>query len=270
MVELALVPSVQARTAPRPIPRRQRDDAPELIDLFHQYFELAPANTPQLLDEVYQLRYQVYCVENEFEDPAQNPGLRERDEFDAHSVHWLLRHRPSGTLAGAVRMVLPRLSKLEASFPMQQVCDLDLLKSKYPDFRLQRAAEVSRFCISRRFRRRIGETRYPDMECESGVDGQPIPIRERRIMPHITLGLMKATVQIGLDHGVHHFISVMDPAFLRLLNRSGVDWRPFGPQVEYHGRRLPCHGRLNDLVIGLRRRNRAFGDFVAGGRYLPE
>ena len=89
-------------------------------------------------------------------------------------------------------------------------------------------------------------------------------------MPHITLGLMKATVQIGLDHGVRHFMSVMDPAFLRLLNRTGIDWRPFGPIVNYHGRRLPCYGRLSDLVEGLHEHNPSFGEFVSGGRNVPD
>ncbi|MEM7225459.1 MAG: PEP-CTERM/exosortase system-associated acyltransferase [Pseudomonadota bacterium] len=241
-----------------------------MVALFERYFELIPATTPALLDEAMALRYQVYCIENDFEDPAQNPGERESDVFDSHSVHCLLRHRQSRALAGVVRMVLPNPDDLSRSFPMQEVCELHQLRAKYPDFRIERAAEVSRFCISRHFRRRIGESRYPDLGAGDIFAGQPTPIRERRVMPHITLGLMKATVQIGLDYGIDHFISVMDPAFLRLLHRTGVDWQPFGPAVNYHGRRLPCHGRLNDLVEGLREHNPSFGEFVADGRPIPQ
>ena len=270
MVNIALMTPTRSVATERPATWRQKPRDPGLVDLFKKYFELVPASTPALRDEAFALRYQIYCVENEFEDPAGNPGERESDEFDSHAVHYLLRHRQSGTLAGVVRMVLYRPDDPDNSFPMQEVCDLSRLGAAYPDFRLDRVAEVSRFCISRRFRRRIGETRYPDLGASDIFEGQPTPIRERRVMPHITLGLMKATVQIGLDHGVDHFISVMDPAFLRLLHRTGVHWEPFGPAVNYHGRRLPCHGRLSDLVDGLSAHNPSFAAFVTDGRPIPD
>ncbi|MGH7225707.1 MAG: GNAT family N-acyltransferase, partial [Gemmataceae bacterium] len=69
-----------------------------IADLAAQYgrhFDIVPADTPDLLGRAYRLRYQVYCVEHAFLDPADNPGGREIDEFDAHSVHSLLIHRGS-------------------------------------------------------------------------------------------------------------------------------------------------------------------------------
>src|SRR5699024_10093624 len=87
-----------------------------LIDVFSNYFEIIPANTPQLLDAVYQLRYQVYCVETGFEDPKLYPQQLEMDEFDRYSVHSLLRHRQTGIYAGTVRLLLPRMD-IEKCFP---------------------------------------------------------------------------------------------------------------------------------------------------------
>jgi N-acyl amino acid synthase of PEP-CTERM/exosortase system len=54
------------------------------------------------------LRYQVYCVEKQFEDAAAHSSKLEIDEFDSHAVHGLLVHRTTGIELGTVRLVLPR------------------------------------------------------------------------------------------------------------------------------------------------------------------
>ena len=45
-------------------------DKVRLIDLYHRYFEIIPALTTEQLMTAFRLRYEVYCVENAFEDPA--------------------------------------------------------------------------------------------------------------------------------------------------------------------------------------------------------
>ena len=42
-------------------------------EAFHDYFEIVPATTEALKTEVYRLRYQVYCLETGFENPADFP-----------------------------------------------------------------------------------------------------------------------------------------------------------------------------------------------------
>src|SRR5437016_3162055 len=69
------------------------------FSLYENRFEVIRADTPALLDRVYQLRYQVYCVENQFEDPVENLGGREIDADDDHAAHVLLTHRESGDAA---------------------------------------------------------------------------------------------------------------------------------------------------------------------------
>ena len=41
------------------------------------------------LEEVYRLRYKVYCEEWGFERIENHPGERETDEFDEYSVHFI-------------------------------------------------------------------------------------------------------------------------------------------------------------------------------------
>ena len=48
------------------------------------------------------------CVENAFEPISANPGERETDQYDSQSAHSLLVHRPTGTVVGTTRLILPK------------------------------------------------------------------------------------------------------------------------------------------------------------------
>ena len=77
---------------------------PEIFNLgsaYKNYFELVPAVSEILRDEVYRIRHQVYCEELAFE--PQRPDRREKDVYDAHSLHLLIRTVQTGNFAGCVR-----------------------------------------------------------------------------------------------------------------------------------------------------------------------
>ncbi len=132
----------------------------DVASSYNEHFEVVRADTPQQLDLAYRLRYQVYCVENPFEDPARCPDGREIDEDDHRSVHTLLIHRRSGVAAGTSRLIMPRLDG-EGPLPIQRIVGRRKLKSVHR-VPLHRIAEISRFAVSKDFRRRCGEARYPD------------------------------------------------------------------------------------------------------------
>ena len=73
--------------------------------LFHRYFNAVAASSDELRREVYRIRYDVYCDELRFEDPARFPDKQEIDPYDRLSLHCLLLHRTSNTFAGCVRFV---------------------------------------------------------------------------------------------------------------------------------------------------------------------
>ena len=75
---------------------------------------MVPARTPALKEEVYKLRFQVYCNETGFEDPAACPDGLEKDEFDEQSIHYLIRHRTTDRYAATTRLILP-----DAQFPIE-------------------------------------------------------------------------------------------------------------------------------------------------------
>src|SRR4051812_43131135 len=121
-----------------------------LLHRFNAHFYTATANTPAQILEAQRVRYQVYCVENPLEQP--NPEEIETDRFDSHSVHSLLVCRAATKPLGTARLILPLPGETEHSFPMQGVLGAPAAR----DFRklpLHSAAEVSRFSISRQFRR---------------------------------------------------------------------------------------------------------------------
>src|SRR5450759_1105965 len=90
------------------------------IDALEEEFEVRVADTHDLIEESYRLRYQVYCLERHFLEGAS--GI-ESDEFDANSCHTVLLNRASGEVVGSARLVLGSNWYPHDSFPMQRFCD---------------------------------------------------------------------------------------------------------------------------------------------------
>jgi N-acyl amino acid synthase of PEP-CTERM/exosortase system len=250
---------------PADVPTGQAEAAP-LFSLYARWFDVVPADSPAQLAEAFRLRYQVYCVENTFEQAAQHPDGQESDEFDRHSVHSLLVHRPTGMVAGTVRLILPNGSGDIAALPVSQVCTDPALRDpvRFPP---DRTAEISRFAVSKAFRRRITDTTHVDMHF---VEGAPADrAHERRVLtPNITLGLMKAIAEMSIRNGVTHLTAMMEPALLRLTSRLGIKFTPLGRLVEYHGQRQPCFARLEDLGLALMKFSPEAHELVSDqGRY---
>ena len=226
-----------------------------LYDAYNRYFEVIRADTPELLDEVFRLRYQVYCLEHSFENPRDFPDGLERDGFDGHSVHSLLIHRPSGSIAGTVRLILPAAEGPAACLPIDRVCDDPLLQGTAQIPR-KYTAEVSRFAVTKRFRRRTGEGGSPygvtDRSLQA-AESAASRLDDRRLAHHITLGLIASLVQMSAENGILVWCSVMDRALLRLLTRIGIHFVDIGPEIEYHGKRQPCYANVEALLERVKR-----------------
>src|SRR5665213_237477 len=119
-----------------------------VLDRFDDQFQAITATSRDLIRRAQEIRYQVYCVEHPFENADDHPDGLETDEFDPHSVHSLLFHRPSGQAMGTVRLVLPLRDAPERSFAIQRVVNHPILRDG-GIFPLQSVAEVSRFSISK-------------------------------------------------------------------------------------------------------------------------
>ena len=215
---------------------------PEFPSLYDFHFAIVRARTPELLRKAYRLRYQVYCVEKPFENPDEQIDQCETDKYDDRSAHTLLVHRRTGEVAGASRVILPHKGD---PLPISTLLHGADLRS-FAEFPIARTAEISRFAVSKQFRRRCGEERRAD--AGFGETTRTHEINERRLMPYITLGLIKGVFDICRDHKISYLAAVMEPPLLRILRRLGLNFTPIGGLVEHHGLRQPCIARIADLV----------------------
>lgn len=229
----------------------------DLISALDQFFELVHADNDELRMQVYLLRYQVYVLETGFETDADcqqgkdeqgQPVLWEQDAFDERSDHYLLRHRRTGVYAATARLILPSQLDVKAPYPIELHCALD---DRVTDDEVRsRLGEISRFAVSKVFKRRIGE-----LGKISGVaDDVEIYFEEdeRRVLPHISLGLFAAVMRMVHQHRITHCYAVMEPGLLRLLGRFGMVFNRIGPDVDYHGMRVPCITTAEEALPSIR------------------
>ena len=244
-------------------------DQHALSRAYYNIFKVVRANTPTLMDEVHKLRYQIYCVENPFENAGEHPDGRERDRYDVNSMHHLLIHRASGLAVGTVRMVLPNEEDLHRSFPIQAVCpDIEALKRP---LHIRRASEISRFCISREIRKRIeDDPKYASVHVPGALESEN-EYSTRRIIYHAMLGLMRACIDVVQERGIDTTYLICEPALLRIFNKLSVAFTPVGPMVNYHGQRQSVIMNDVEVLEHAQRNNPAIWAILSdNGRLHPE
>ena len=186
------------------------------------------------LEEVFRLRYQVYCVECGYESSEDHPGGSEKDEYDEHAVHFIALDR-NGHIVGTVRLV----TASEIGFPIERFCKTKLDTTLVPR---ESAVEVSRLAISKLYRRRTGDGLYGATSAEG--DGASTGHRRR---PEIVLGLYKALYRESKWLGVVNWYAVMEKSLFHLLKASGVVFNQIGEVTDYHGNRIPYIARLSNI-----------------------
>jgi N-acyl amino acid synthase of PEP-CTERM/exosortase system len=226
--------------------------AGSLLDRFRSQFDLLPANTLERVRTAQKIRYQVYCVEHPHES-SDNPDRLETDEFDSRAAQSLLIHRASNEALGTVRLILPLSQDLERTFPVQRVMDENALRI-FNQLPLRFTAEVSRFSISRQFRRladRFGQQAHDAFLSNSG--------------PLMRLGLIQALIRMSAEHGITHWCAAMEPTLLRMLSAMAIRFRPVGSLVEYHGLRQPCYCVVDDVLNAVKCERPMFWSLLTDG-----
>lgn len=222
---------------------RTKDD---LKAVYYSFFDVCcdVGRHRDLLTEALRLRYQVYCLENAYENAAAFPDGMERDQYDLRSLHSLLVHRHSNQVAGTVRLIRPDPHQPLESLPIDALCAEALLRDQTVLPR-HGIAEVSRFAVSKQFRRRLEDAPTP-----SGValNWSTTVQTEKRRVPHLSLGLVQAMIFNSHRHAITHWVAEMEPALLRMYAKLGVHWNDLGPPIEFHGKRQPCYTQLDIML----------------------
>ncbi len=182
----------------------------------------------QELKKLYQLRYDVYCTQKGFLDPAKYPDKLETDIFDQHSLHFGA-FDTLGNALGTLRLI----RNSDKGFPMLDHCEINV-----PDEILQKSGEISRLAVSKMIRKRRGDGEY-GMVVEGGpIDEKPkvsLQHNRRRHRPAIVVGLYKNLYQESRKNGITHWLAVMEPGLVKLLKRFHFNFEAIGPEVDYYG-----------------------------------
>lgn len=219
-----------------------------MITDFFNHFDLVLATTPEQKRDVYHIRYQVYCDELGFEDKRQFKQPFERDGFDEHAHHFLIRHKRTGMAAGTARCVLPFDDfGHKKPLPSERFCQHALDQQQITSLGLRRGdyAEVSRIAIRAEFRRRItlDHQQYTDHQRFSFTQD------ELKSFSHIATALYFALASYYLlRDDIKTMIAMMEPRLMKHLNRAGIHFQPAGELTEYHGLRQPFVLNKADLM----------------------
>lgn len=207
------------------------------VDCFKYIFSSSVAQTKEDRRACFRMRFQAYCVDKHFVDPADNPGGFEIDAFDHQSVHSLLTHRQSGNAIGTVRLVLPYSGCERRPLPIEL-----LLAGQPMPFPIDRTAEISRFALAKSFQQYVPSR---------GLEAELSREEWRKLLDQLPLGLLKSCLEMSAHECMTHLVAVMEPSLLRHLRRFGIHLNLLGGEVEYHGRRQPCWVEIDALLRSL-------------------
>ncbi|MCL4797956.1 MAG: PEP-CTERM/exosortase system-associated acyltransferase [Burkholderiales bacterium] len=218
----------------------------DLREGFRSRFEVVPAISDDLVEEVYRVRHRVYCEELGFE--AVRPDELERDEYDNQAVHLLLRQAGTGEPVGCARLV--RTSPLDphSPLPFERYCAPSLDRAIVDPSMLPRGtiAEVSRLAVMSPYRRRRGESAQP-----APVSEGDFGTAENPRFPYILVSLYLGIVAMAGIHGIETLFLLTEPRLAAHFAKLGVKVRQIGTPIEHRGLRIPSMMSVSGIVSGL-------------------
>jgi N-acyl amino acid synthase of PEP-CTERM/exosortase system len=222
---------------------------PDVINLgkaFTEYFEIVPALSNALRDEVYSIRHQVYCEELAFE--PQRPDRREYDEHDAYSLHLLIRSVKTDKFIGCTRIVRVRPEDPYYPLPFEQTCSAALDRSIVDPAKLPRdtIAEISRLAVIAQFRKRKDDKKSP-----LSISDQAFGTPKQPRFPYIPVGLYLGTIELARLNGVKTLFVLTEQRLANHFRKFGVDIRTIGAPVEHRGQRIPSMMATNGIIDNL-------------------
>ncbi len=191
-------------------------------------FATTLAASPSDLEDVFRLRYQVYCLERKFEKIEDHPGGIEKDKYDESSVHYLTRDLLGRPIATA-RLVLDS----PHGFPIDMEYDMT---QAFADIDRKTTAEFSRFAISK-------DLRNPNDAATAGA----APSESLSGHSDIAIALIACLMKESWERGITHWCAAIERALWLALRHGGMGLRQVGPPKEYHGIRIPCLASLTEV-----------------------
>jgi N-acyl amino acid synthase of PEP-CTERM/exosortase system len=222
-------------------------DTRNLGNIFKQYFEIIPALSQTLKNEVYRVRHQVYCEDLKFE--PERPDRYEIDEHDPYSLHLLMRSIKTNEFIGCTRLVRPRPEDPYYPLPFEITCADTLDRPIVDPAKLPRhsIAEVSRLAVIAGYRRRKGEVNNV-INISDEDFGTPTQPR----FPYIPIGLYLSTIELARLNGIDTLFVLTEERLASHFGKLGFGLQFIGGQVEHHGKRIPSMMNVSGIIEGMR------------------
>lgn len=203
------------------------------------------------MDEIFQLRYQVYCKEMGFIPKGKFPDCREIDEYDNDAIH-IASYNRDDFILGTVRLVRPTISQL---YPFEYRC------KPFSFFRLPErpeTAEISRLILTKKIRgvknRTLQTTAIRQSELEASVLEDPAQFITAS-SEMILLSMFREMYRSSIKNGIRYWYATMEKGLAKQLFRMGFEFIQIGRQADYFGPVMPYVADIRDLEISLKKQN---------------
>lgn len=199
---------------------------------FRAYDRRRPEQIP---DELFRLRYDVYCTERAFLKPDLFLSGMEQDDYDDCATHFGAYSEEA--LVGTVRLVTPPPPRV---FPFQLHCQT------FPHFPMPEHAlcgEISRLAVRRSHRRRRADSvaGVPGFGVAPDVGIAIPPELERRETqsPMLLLGMYREMYRHSRASGIRYWFAAMERSLAWSLKKIGFRFEAIGPVADYYGKVTP-------------------------------
>lgn len=176
------------------------------------------------MEDVFRLRYRVYCEEKKFLPAADYPDGLETDEFDEISTH-IIVHGEDTSPKGYLRVVESDDQRKLPLFAHGMTAD-----AEFPIPAAGGAVEISRMMVSSDYRKKL---RSPDDGFRAL--GTLVDPPARNASDLIQLKLLRLAYHRAMEIDARWFVAAIEPAQGRKLGMLGFPNRPIGPVADYYG-----------------------------------
>lgn len=202
------------------------------------------AEDERVMRSIHSLRFQVYCLECGFLQPAEYPDGLEVDACDPISHHFATFNLRD-ELVGYVRLVGPDAQGL---FPFQThgAQLFDNVQLPPPG----QTAEISRLMVRKDYRRRRGDL----LSGATAEDEEHPHAPERRhSQPQAMLSMFKKMYAFSVEHNIRYWYAAMERSLARVLQRMGFTFQKLGPEADYYGPVAPYLTDLREMEVSVDR-----------------
>lgn len=209
------------------------------------------------MEEVFKLRYKVYCDEWGFEKATDYPEGMERNEFDTQAEHFIIQSTVDNSIIGTARVIFPS----ELGYPATKHCIIDpnLHKQYLANGEKARIGEVSRLAISKEYRKRIEDDVLTGFS--SDLPEENHLSHEKRKCNYVH-EFYKFILLQSMELELTHWYVAMKRGLYILLKRVGMVFHSVGPEIDYHGLRTPYLGDLQEIREGMLKKDTECFDLV--------